>query len=98
MPMSSVLRTRTISESPGFMKMLISARSDQILGFTAFGVEASELLAAVQTAMLGSLPYTILRDGIYTHPTISEGARDVFYWRVHLGPCTKLPQHRIAFD
>ena len=55
------------------MKMLIGAQSDRILGFTAFGVEASELLAAVQTAMLGDLPYTVLRDGIYTHPTIAEG-------------------------
>ena len=55
------------------MKMLIGAQSDEILGFTAFGVEASELLAAVQTAMLGKLPYTVLRDGIFTHPTVAEG-------------------------
>jgi pyruvate/2-oxoglutarate dehydrogenase complex dihydrolipoamide dehydrogenase (E3) component len=73
MPMAAVLRTRTISEPRGFMKMLIGAHSDLILGFTAFGAEASELLAAVQTAMLGRLPYTVLRDGIFTHPTIAEG-------------------------
>jgi pyruvate/2-oxoglutarate dehydrogenase complex dihydrolipoamide dehydrogenase (E3) component len=73
MPMASVLRTRTVSEPRGFMKVLISATSDQILGFTAFGVEASELLATVQAAMLGKLPYTVLRDGIFTHPTIAEG-------------------------
>ncbi|MEP7366136.1 MAG: FAD-dependent oxidoreductase [Acidobacteriota bacterium] len=73
MPMAAVLRTRTISEPRGFMKMLIAANSDQILGFTAIGAEASELLAAVQTAMLGGLPYTVLRDGIFTHPTIAEG-------------------------
>jgi pyruvate/2-oxoglutarate dehydrogenase complex dihydrolipoamide dehydrogenase (E3) component len=73
MPIANVLRTRTVSEPRGFMKMLVAADSDRILGFTAFGVEASELLAAVQTAMLGSLPYTTLRDGIFTHPTISEG-------------------------
>jgi pyruvate/2-oxoglutarate dehydrogenase complex dihydrolipoamide dehydrogenase (E3) component len=73
MPIANVLRTRTVSEPRGFMKMLVAADSDRILGFTAFGVEASELLAAVQTAILGSLPYTTLRDGIFTHPTISEG-------------------------
>ncbi len=73
LPMAAVLRTRTVSEPRGFMKMLIDVNSDRILGFTAFGVEASELLAAVQTAMLGNLPYTVLRDGIYTHPTIAEG-------------------------
>jgi pyruvate/2-oxoglutarate dehydrogenase complex dihydrolipoamide dehydrogenase (E3) component len=53
MPMAAVLRTRTVSEPRGFMKMLIGKDSDEILGFTAFGVEASELMAAVQTAMVG---------------------------------------------
>lgn len=73
LPMSAVLRTRTISAPRGFMKMLIAAGSDQILGFTVFGAEASELLAAVQTAMLGRLPFTVLRDALFTHPTASEG-------------------------
>ncbi|HEU5154235.1 MAG TPA: hypothetical protein VFU03_05875 [Gemmatimonadales bacterium] len=73
MPMANVLRTRTVSEPRGFLKMLIGARSDEILGFTAFGVEASELMAAVQTAMVGRMPFTMLRDAIFTHPTVSEG-------------------------
>ena len=73
MSMAGVLRTRTVSEPRGFMKMLIGAKSDLILGFTAFGVEGSELLATVQTAMLGRLPYTVLRDAIFTHPTVAEG-------------------------
>ena len=73
MPMAAVLRTRTLSEPRGFMKMLIAADSDQILGFTAFGAEASELLAAVQTAMVGRLPYTELHRAIYAHPTMAEG-------------------------
>jgi pyruvate/2-oxoglutarate dehydrogenase complex dihydrolipoamide dehydrogenase (E3) component len=72
-PASAVLRTRTISEPRGFIKMLIAIDSDRILGFTAFCIEASELLAAVQTAMVGNLPYTVLRDAVYTHPTMSEG-------------------------
>jgi pyruvate/2-oxoglutarate dehydrogenase complex dihydrolipoamide dehydrogenase (E3) component len=73
MPMSQVLRTRTLSEPRGFMKMLIESASDRILGFMAFGAEASELLAAVQTAMLGQLPFTMLRDALFTHPTAAEG-------------------------
>jgi len=73
MPMATVLRTRTISEPRGFMKMLIDHESDRILGFTVFGAEASELMATVQTAMLGSLPYTALRDALFTHPTAAEG-------------------------
>jgi len=73
MPMAEVLRTRTVSEPRGFMKMLVAKHSDQILGFTAFGFEASEQMAAVQTAMVGHLPYTILREAIFAHPTMSEG-------------------------
>jgi pyruvate/2-oxoglutarate dehydrogenase complex dihydrolipoamide dehydrogenase (E3) component len=73
LPMANVLRTHTIAEPRGFMKMLIGKDSDQIVGFTAFGIEASELMAAVQTAMVGRLPYTVLRDAIFAHPTMSEG-------------------------
>jgi pyruvate/2-oxoglutarate dehydrogenase complex dihydrolipoamide dehydrogenase (E3) component len=73
MPMSAVLRTRTLSAPRGFMKMLIDTDSDRILGFTVFGAEASELMATVQTAMLGQLPFTILRDALFTHPTAAEG-------------------------
>jgi pyruvate/2-oxoglutarate dehydrogenase complex dihydrolipoamide dehydrogenase (E3) component len=72
-PMAAVLRAVTLSETRGFVKMLIDAQSNRILGFTAFGVEASEMVAAVQTAMLGGLPYTALRDAIFTHPTAAEG-------------------------
>jgi pyruvate/2-oxoglutarate dehydrogenase complex dihydrolipoamide dehydrogenase (E3) component len=73
MPMSDVLRTKTVSEQRGFMKMLIGANSDDILGFTAFGFDASEPMHVVQTAMLARMPYTGLRDAIFTHPTVAEG-------------------------
>ncbi len=73
MPMAEVLRTRTVSEPRGLMKILIAKESDEILGFTAFGFEASEQMTAVQTAMIGRMPYTMLRDAILTHPTMSEG-------------------------
>jgi pyruvate/2-oxoglutarate dehydrogenase complex dihydrolipoamide dehydrogenase (E3) component len=73
MPMVGVLRAVAIGETRGFVKMLVEVESDRILGFAAFGVEASEMMAAVQTAMLGGLPYTVLRDAIFTHPTVAEG-------------------------
>ena len=73
LPIANVLRTHTIAEPRGFMKMLIGKDSDEIVGFTAFGIEASELMAAVQTAMVGRLPYTALRDAIFAHPTMAEG-------------------------
>jgi pyruvate/2-oxoglutarate dehydrogenase complex dihydrolipoamide dehydrogenase (E3) component len=73
LPMSSVLRARTIGETRGFMKALIDARSDRILGFTMLGSGAGEVIAAVQSAMLAGLAYTGLRDAILTHPTMAEG-------------------------
>ena len=73
LPMAAVLRAVTLGETQGFVKILIDQRSDRILGFTALGVDASEIMAAVQTAMLGGLPYTVLRDAIFTHPTTAEG-------------------------
>jgi len=72
-PMASVLRTRTLSETRGFMKALIDVESDRILGFTAFGISAGEVMASVQIAMIGGLPYTVLRDAVLTHPTLIEG-------------------------
>jgi len=73
MPMAAVLRAVTLGETRGFLKILIDAQSERILGFTALGTEGTEMVAAVQTAMLGRLPYTTLRDAIFTHPTAAEG-------------------------
>jgi pyruvate/2-oxoglutarate dehydrogenase complex dihydrolipoamide dehydrogenase (E3) component len=78
MPMAGVLRARTLSETRGFLKALIDTRSDRILGFTAFGAQAGELIAVVQTAMLTGAPYTVLRDAITAHPTIAEGLTALF--------------------
>ncbi len=77
-PMAAVLRTRTLSEMNGFMKAIIDAKSDRILGFTACGVEAGEIMGAVQVAMLASLPYTALRDAVFAHPTMIEGLNSLF--------------------
>jgi pyruvate/2-oxoglutarate dehydrogenase complex dihydrolipoamide dehydrogenase (E3) component len=77
-PMVAVLRTRTLSETRGFMKALIDTNSDRILGFTVFGVEAGEIMASVQVAMIAKLPYTTLRDAVFTHPTLLEGLVSLF--------------------
>lgn len=77
-PMNDVLRTRTLGETAGFMKVLVETPGDRILGFTMIGPEAGEVMATVQTAMLGGLPYTIFRDAILTHPTMAEGLNDLF--------------------
>jgi len=77
-PMLADLRSRTLAETRGFMKALIDTKSDRILGFTVFGVGAGEILAPVQVAMLANLPYTVLREAIFTHPTLPEGLITLF--------------------
>ena len=76
-PMAADLRTRTLSETRGFMKALIGD-DDGILGFTVFGVDGGEIMSAVQIAMIAGLPYTALRDAILTHPTLMEGLTVLF--------------------
>jgi pyruvate/2-oxoglutarate dehydrogenase complex dihydrolipoamide dehydrogenase (E3) component len=78
LPIVSVLRSRTVSETRGFMKALVEAEGDRILGFTMFGAEAGEVMAVVQTAMLAGMPYAGLRDAIFTHPTMAEGLGALF--------------------
>jgi pyruvate/2-oxoglutarate dehydrogenase complex dihydrolipoamide dehydrogenase (E3) component len=78
LPMSAVLRTEATDETQGFMKALVGADDDRILGFTMLGAEAGEVMASVQTAMLAKLPYQTLRDAILTHPTMAEGLGPLF--------------------
>jgi len=77
-PMAAVMRATTLSETRGFLKALVDVNTDRMLGFTGFGVDAGEILASVQIAMLAGLPYTALRDGILTHPTLVEGLIPLF--------------------
>ena len=77
-PMESNLRAHTLSETRGFLKALVEASCDRILGFTAFGVGAGEIIAAVQVAMIAGLPHTALRDAVLTHPTLVEGLIPLF--------------------
>ena len=72
-PMEAVLRARTLSETRGFLKALVEKDGERIIGFTGFGVDAGEVMSAVQIAMLSGLPYTKLRDAVLTHPTLMEG-------------------------
>jgi pyruvate/2-oxoglutarate dehydrogenase complex dihydrolipoamide dehydrogenase (E3) component len=77
-PMGAVLRTHTLSETRGFLKALVEIDGDRLLGFTAFGVGAGEIMSSVQIAMIAGLPYTSLRDAILAHPTLVEGLNPLF--------------------
>jgi pyruvate/2-oxoglutarate dehydrogenase complex dihydrolipoamide dehydrogenase (E3) component len=78
LPMSNVLRTEATDETRGFMKAVVSANDDRILGFSMIGSEAGEVMAAIQTAMLAELPYTKLHDAVIAHLTIAEGLGPLF--------------------
>jgi pyruvate/2-oxoglutarate dehydrogenase complex dihydrolipoamide dehydrogenase (E3) component len=78
LPMSHVLRTQATDETQGFMKAVVGATDDRILGFTMIGSEAGEVMAAIETAMLAELPYPKLRDAVITHLTIAEGFGPLF--------------------
>jgi pyruvate/2-oxoglutarate dehydrogenase complex dihydrolipoamide dehydrogenase (E3) component len=77
MPMSYVARALEVSESRGFMKAVIDAGTKQILGCAVLGVEGGEIMAMIQIAMMGKLPYTVLKDGIFAHPTLAESLNNL---------------------
>ena len=76
--MEAVLRARTLSETRGFLKALVETDGDRILGFTAFSVDAGDIMSSVQIAMIAGLPYTALREAILAHPTLVEGLGALF--------------------
>ncbi len=78
LPISRVLRAQTTGETQGFMKALVGARDDRIVGFTMIGAEAGEVMATVQTAMRADVPYSTLRDEVLAHPTMAEGLGPLF--------------------
>ena len=78
MPMNYVARALEMDESRGFMKALVDPDSKQILGAAVLGIEGGELMALFELAMMGKLPYTALRDGIFSHPTLAEALNNLF--------------------
>jgi pyruvate/2-oxoglutarate dehydrogenase complex dihydrolipoamide dehydrogenase (E3) component len=76
--MTSVARAIEMSETRGFIKAIVDANTDQILGASVLGVEGGELMAMFEIAMLGKLPYTVLKDGIFAHPTLAESLNNLF--------------------
>ncbi len=78
MPMSHVARAIEVDETRGLMKAVVEAETDQILGVAVLGIEGGELMSLLQVAMMGNLPYTALRDGIFSHPTLAESLNNLF--------------------
>lgn len=78
MPMNYVARALEVDEPRGFMKAIVDASSGQILGATVLGIEGGEIMSQIQLAMMGKLPYTVLKDAVFAHPTLAESLNNLF--------------------
>jgi pyruvate/2-oxoglutarate dehydrogenase complex dihydrolipoamide dehydrogenase (E3) component len=78
MQMSSVARALEVDETRGFMKAIVDAESNQILGATVLGIEGGEIMSMLEIAMMGKLPYTALQNAIFAHPTLAESLNNLF--------------------
>ncbi len=78
LPMSSVARAIESGETAGFMKAIVDADTDEILGASVLGVYGGEISSVLNLAILGKLKYTLLRDGVFAHPTFSESLNNLF--------------------
>jgi pyruvate/2-oxoglutarate dehydrogenase complex dihydrolipoamide dehydrogenase (E3) component len=78
MPMSYVSRTLEVDEPRGLIKVIVDAHTEQILGAVILGIEGGEVMAVLQMAMIGGLPYPILRDTVFAHPTLAEALNNLF--------------------
>jgi pyruvate/2-oxoglutarate dehydrogenase complex dihydrolipoamide dehydrogenase (E3) component len=78
MPMNYVARALEMDEPRGFMKAVVDADTGQILGAAVLGIEGGEIMAILEVAMIGKVPYTVLRDGVFAHPTLAESLNNLF--------------------
>ena len=78
LPMNYVARALEMDESRGFMKAVVDADTGQILGAAVLGIEGGEIMAILEVAMIGKVPYTVLRDGVFAHPTLAESLNNLF--------------------
>ena len=78
MPMKSAARAIEMDETRGLMKAVVDTASQQILGCAILGVMGGEVMTVVQAAMMGRLPYTVLRDAAIAHPTVAESLNNLF--------------------
>ena len=76
--MVNIPKAKVISRTTGVFKAVIDAKTNEILGVRLFGEGAHEIINIITVAMNARLPYTTLRDQIYTHPTLAEGLNDLF--------------------
>jgi len=67
-----------VDEPRGMMKAVVDGGTGEILGCAVLGMEGGEVMAMIQIAIMGGLPYTALRDGCFAHPTLAESLNSLF--------------------
>lgn len=78
LPVAAIPKARVAKDTRGLFKALVDPTTNQILGATLYGIESYELINQISMAMKAKIPANILRDQIYTHPTMSEAFNDLF--------------------
>ncbi|TDZ27136.1 putative pyridine nucleotide-disulfide oxidoreductase RclA [Colletotrichum spinosum] len=78
MPMSHVARVIETGETRGLMKTTVDATTGEILGFTCLGIEGGEVMAIVQTAMVGGLRWWDLETAVWAHPSLAESLNNLW--------------------
>ena len=78
LPVTAIPKAQVLKDPRGLFKALINPANNQILGVTLYGAESYELINQISMAMKMKIPANILRDQIYTHPTMSESFNDLF--------------------
>jgi pyruvate/2-oxoglutarate dehydrogenase complex dihydrolipoamide dehydrogenase (E3) component len=78
LPMANVARAIEVDETRGFMKAIVDAETNKILGVAILGLEGGEIMSVLQMVMLGQVPYTAIRDGVFAHPTLAESLNNLF--------------------
>ncbi len=71
-PMTRVGRAVERGETRGFMKVLVDAATNQILGAAILGVGGDEAVHTILDVMYAKVPYTVLQRAVHIHPTVSE--------------------------
>jgi probable pyridine nucleotide-disulfide oxidoreductase len=75
---SDIPRAKTLGKTDGLMKAIVDTQTDRILGCSLLCHAAGEAISTVQMVMQAQMPYTVLRDGVLTHPTMTEGLNMLF--------------------
>lgn len=78
MPMSYIARAIEIEETRGMIKLIVDGDNQQILGCAVLGIEGGELMAILQMAMIGKIPFVKIQDGVFAHPTLAESLNSLF--------------------